>query len=1070
MMQLPGTSVLRSLLGTAYNKGLDYVRDGRVLQVWAGGGPNRLGALVQGNADEPYECEVHWHERRGALVIDGLCDCPVGRNCKHVAAALIQASVHPPALPVPGESAAHGAEAQAVNTQRLLYLLDLQGQDHQAVLRVTPISARLRRDGGYAGARPAPGAGHRHASYISDEDRRLLQELESHQAGGRPQALLLQDQWGADLLRLLVATQRCHWQSERNPPLWLGSPRAAHYDWSLQADGALQLRLQAQVQGAVLPLQPPWYVNSENQECSVLETGLSIEQDAELLRLPPFPAQDGSRKAVRWHKALTLPLDAVAPPPRLSLQRLDIAAPTPVLVLERNPAPRLGAQRSEQDVARLLYDYGGLRCAAEHAESVLTRVVDHHVTQVQRRPEVERACRLRLSKTALQTVVDYYGAETPFFAPIGGSSAWIAFLAHEAPQLQAEGWRLEFGLDFPWRLHEAELLWDLRVEDARDWFAMGVDITVDGEAVSLLPLLVNLLRSDAERYTPARLQELPDDAPIVVHDAKGRLIRLPVARVRRLLATLLELYDERPLDPLGRLRLPRLASGLLDEVSEDTQLSVHGGERLRELGAQLRRASAPPAVTPPQGLKAELRSYQCEGLGWLQFLRSNQLAGVLADDMGLGKTLQTLAHVLLEKEAGRLDRPALVVAPTSLVFNWRREAARFAPDLRVLVLHGSDRHARYEQVAQHDLVLTTYALLPRDLAELRKHSWHLVILDEAQNIKNARAKAAQAASELATRHRLCLTGTPLENHLGELWSLFNFLMPGYLGDEKQFRVRFRTPIEKHADRAVQTQLARRVAPFLMRRTKREVAPELPPRTDIVRSVALSGAQRDLYETVRASLGEQLRLEIEAHGFSRARIALLDALLKLRQICCDPRLLKLDAAREVQESAKLDLLMTLLPEMLLEGRRVLLFSQFTSMLELIEQALHEAGISYLKLTGETRNREQLVDRFQRGEVPLFLISLKAGGVGLNLTAADTVIHYDPWWNPAAENQASDRAHRIGQDKPVFVYKLLSEDTVEEKIAELQQHKRELAEGLFAETGGALRELDSAAVAELFAPLA
>ncbi|MGH8446077.1 MAG: DEAD/DEAH box helicase, partial [Solimonas sp.] len=517
----------------------------------------------------------------------------------------------------------------------------------------------------------------------------------------------------------------------------------------------------------------------------------------------------------------------------------------------------------------------------------------------------------------------------------------------------------------------------------------------------------------------------------------------------------------------GKVRVPRHAAAMavalaesgarmsLDDITKDLATLAKGGADI-------------PHVELPKGLNATLREYQHAGFNWMVFLSKRGLGGVLADDMGLGKTLQTLAHVLLEKEQGRLDRPALVVAPTSLVFNWRREAARFAPDLRVLVVHGQDRRKRFSAMAHVDLVLTTYALLPRDLEALKRQCWHLLILDEAQNIKNPRSKAAHSVSQLDARHRLCLSGTPLENHLGELWSLYQFLMPGYLGDDKSFRRRFRTPIEKHDDAGVRAQLARRVGPFLLRRTKNEVARELPPRTEIIRSVALEGAQRDLYETVRSAMQDELQVEFERRGFAQSRIALLAALLKLRQICCDPRLLKNEATEPVHESAKLDLLMTLLPDMLRQGRRILLFSQFTSMLALIEEALRECGIAYLLLTGATQDRESLVDRFQREEVPLFLISLKAGGVGLNLTAADTVIHYDPWWNPAVENQATDRAHRIGQDKPVFVYKLLSEGTVEEKIAELQARKRQLAEALFADSGESL-DFDAETVAELLAPL-
>jgi SNF2 family DNA or RNA helicase len=322
---------------------------------------------------------------------------------------------------------------------------------------------------------------------------------------------------------------------------------------------------------------------------------------------------------------------------------------------------------------------------------------------------------------------------------------------------------------------------------------------------------------------------------------------------------------------------------------------------------------------------------------------------------------------------------------------------------------------------------------------------------------------------LKARHHLCLTGTPMENHLGELWSLFHFLLPGFLGDEIRFNSIFRRPIEKGKNDERRKLLARRVAPFILRRRKEEVMKELPPKTEIVQNVELAGAQRDLYESVRLAMHERVKAEVDRKGLSRAHIIILDALLKLRQICCHPQLLSLPSAQKVKESAKFELLMDLLPEMIEEGRRILLFSQFTSMLAIIESALKEQKIPYLRLAGDTLDRATPVARFQNREVPLFLISLKAGGTGLNLTAADTVIHYDPWWNPAVENQATDRAHRIGQDKRVFVYKLMTVGTVEEKIVALQARKRELVEGLLNEERRESVKLTAEDLDVLFAPL-
>jgi SNF2 family DNA or RNA helicase len=549
----------------------------------------------------------------------------------------------------------------------------------------------------------------------------------------------------------------------------------------------------------------------------------------------------------------------------------------------------------------------------------------------------------------------------------------------------------------------------------------------------------------------------------------GVRVALPWGRVKPILATLGELYFNDKIK--AKVRLSTLDAARLEELARGAEFTWTGGERLRETGRKLSQFGKVKKVDPPAGLQATLRDYQLDGLAWMQFLREYDLGGILADDMGLGKTVQTIAHILTEKEAGRLTSPALVIAPTSLMMNWMEEAARFAPSLKVLLLQGKERMELFDQIEQADIVLTTYALLPRDEEKLREHQYHLVILDESHYIKNTRSKAAQTAGSLNARHRLCLSGTPLENHLGELWSQFHFLLPGLLGDEKTFNSQFRHPIERQDDPVRRMLLNRRIKPFLLRRTKDNVAKELPQKTEMVRRIELSGPQRDLYETVRLAMDKKVREEIDRKGVARSQIVILEALLKLRQVCCDPRLVKAMPSKKntAAVSAKLIDLMQMVDDLLGEGRKILVFSQFTSMLALIEEELEARGIRYALLTGETRDRSAQVAAFQQGAVPIFLISLKAGGVGLNLTAADTVIHYDPWWNPAAENQATDRAWRIGQDKPVFVYKLIAKGTLEEKIQLLQQKKSELAQSILAEGESQKMALTQEDLQAIFAPL-
>jgi SNF2 family DNA or RNA helicase len=647
--------------------------------------------------------------------------------------------------------------------------------------------------------------------------------------------------------------------------------------------------------------------------------------------------------------------------------------------------------------------------------------------------------------------------------------AWARFRNDALPQLERQGWRVEVdpGVnDMVLDLREPRAVWDARLESkAGEWFDVDLGVEIDGEHVALLPVIVDLLRS------LDRGSVLQGD--VTYATVGDRAVVLPVERIRSILEILVELHDEPRLSSKGRLQLSRLAA--LNLAQTASQISAED-ERARRLGALARRLAdfeGIPDVAIPQTLRATLRGYQHEGYRWLQFLRQYDCGGILADDMGLGKSIQTITHLLREKErscqADSLEaRPSLLVVPTSLVPNWLAELERFAPSLRVTTLHGAQRKNRYAELETADLAITTYALLLRDELFLER-DWHIAILDEAQAIKNPNSKVARAASKLRARQRICLTGTPMENHLGELWSLFDFVMPHALYDQRRFARLFRTPIEKESSSERRDVLARRIRPFVLRRTKADVALQLPEKTEIVERVELAEDQRDLYESVRLAVHEEVRREIERLGMARSRIAVLDALLKLRQVCCDPRLVRLQSAARAHSSAKLAWLVENLAQLAEEGRRTLVFSQFTSMLDLIKPELERAGIPFVELVGSTVDRATPVRRFQAGEVPVFLISLRAGGTGLNLTAADTVIHYDPWWNPAVERQATDRAHRIGQDKPVFVYKLIAAGTVEEKILNLQAHKAALAGALFDATKAESIELTAADVEELFKPL-
>ena len=694
------------------------------------------------------------------------------------------------------------------------------------------------------------------------------------------------------------------------------------------------------------------------------------------------------------------------------------------------------------------------------------------------------------------------------------------FWAEQIPKLRAEGWSVVVQPGFAhesvpvqrWKLHIApdtgELLGKevdgplgvrerpvqkLMLPEREGAWLLTLGIEIDGQTLDLAPLLADLLRRDARWLNAQQMAAIDDLAIIKLRAPGGKRIEAPAGPLKAIVGAMVDLLADptrnqrQDGDPLHlgaweARRIEALRAGLVQAHrvgtvngwSNDWQLQGDAG--LTQLAKRLRFIGTPQPVAAPQGLQVPLRPYQLEGLAWLQYLRAQGLGGILADDMGLGKTAQALAHVLTEKEPGRLTRPALVVLPTSLLFNWQAEAARMAPGLRVLALHGADRAKRYPHIADHDLVLTTYPLLWRDVEALAAQPFHLLILDEAQMVKNAGSRSARALRKLQAPHLLCLTGTPLENHLGELWAQFDFLMPGFLGDVRSFNARWRKPIEENGETLRAQLLAQRVRPFILRRRKQDVATELPPRTETILRVQLQGRQRELYEAVRTTADKQVRRALERQGFEGSQIAILDALLKLRQVCCDPRLVKgTTKTTHTMERAKLELLADLLPALVDEGRRVLVFSQFTEMLALTAEMLDTLVLPYLTLTGQTPPRERgaVVKRFQAQDetsAPILLASLKAGGVGLNLTAADTVIHLDPWWNPAVEEQATARAHRIGQEQPVFVYKLVVEGSIEERMLELQERKAALAHGVLGHDAEGAVKFSEADLHALLAPLA
>ncbi len=1015
-----------------------YWQAGKVIKLEYNEDLSSISAQVWGEALAPYRQYLSLKQRDGDWQLTDSCSCPVGGRCKHVLAVLLklkqaweQQQVDLQQLPLRQLTQwfadAERQTGQSADSAKLrevvLYILSYG----QSGLQLYPRRVKASKKGGYSKGTAITAqdfSGYLQPYWIEETDFRLLNLFRAQNL--KDQALL-EDDWGYALLQQMMATGRCYFGEGRHTLSW-GAPRSLQLRWLAGREGyLLEWDLGDDAELEVVYTQPPCYLDTSNYQLGLLETDLTGRELKLLSRMPPIPANAAADSLVRLQQLfsrVSLPI-----PRGVGLSRVEADA-VPVL--------KLGQSDTGQDEAILAFDYGSHRLALD---------LSAHQTEIQQGNErifikrqraievqaVEQLTELGLVQTAPAKDPARFGTGEGPDNPL----LWQQLL-QALPELRASGWRVEQDSRF-----NQAILSDrpyLKVQDkAKGGFGVAIEVEVDGVQVPLLPLISQWLR---QYGLPTAQQEIWLKLP------QGQLA-LPVSLIQPLIDTIVELLNlqKTPLE----LELPDYKAAILPPPGA-SEVKYLNASRVASLSTQLQQFDGIAEVPVPARLHATLRPYQQQGLNWLSFLRTYGLGGILADDMGLGKTLQTLSFIQSEREAGRLNTPVLIVCPTSLLGNWQQEAARFTPELRVLQIYGSKRQHLFEQLSDYDLLVTTYPLIVRDIKVYQQLRFSLVVLDEAQHIKNSGSQAAQAVRLLKADFRLALSGTPLENHLGELKSLFDFVLPGLLGTESYFQQVFRKPIEKQGDMERSNALKQRIAPFMLRRTKNQVATELPDKTEIIQLLELEHDQRNLYESIRLVMETKVRELFLKKGVAASQIEFLDALLKLRQACCDARLVPIEQAQSVKHNAKLEWLRDNLPEMVEEGRKILLFSQFASMLGLIEQELQYLGIPYSKLTGQTKNRQQQIDDFQHGSNPIFLISLKAGGTGLNLTAADTVIHYDPWWNPAAENQATDRAHRIGQDKAVFVYKLIARHTVEEKVQQMQQYKRGLADQLFAGTQG------------------
>lgn len=1081
--QLHRSDIVKECGISFYERGKRYYADGAVIQCKVtseGALFTQLNAAVEGSANTPYKQNIRitWRPNFQSPEIEGSCSCPIGYNCKHVAAVCLayqdgnqegarkrQESSCLEWLDSLNNLNNKGQSVNPDNTNEFIAYILRPAKNNE--LTVDLVVTKEKKYGGLSKGRKTSLQNLRysfsHYGYVCPEDSELAKIIVALDSSFSAEPLFTGSLGGIALAKLLK-TGRLFWQSVETPPLSPGLDRDLCFEWRLNSQGNYQLH--TSIEPAALPVltDPPYYLDpQEGTVGRFAAASLNYRQLKAIFAAPPVPekvAGEFSYRLTVEHPELSLPS-----PQKLDLKEIDETGPIPHLIL-------YGEQSNARQYVHFMavnFKYAGWLLPGNEARDYSVINTPQGLVKIKRAQETEKKAVSRLTSlgftpapmtesTGKELILGSYAKSS-----IESAGRWGQFLEAVVPELEQDGWQVEFRDSFLLNFQSVDN-WDAEISDSQnDWFEMRFNIQVEGQSMPLLPLIMPVL----ENYD---LNNLPELLNIPAGDY--RYLTVPSDKIKPFLAILLELFGGSSLDRNGSLKISRFNAASLAEMESHSYglFSIKGGEELKKLAQKLHDFKGIGDVPVPETLQATLREYQKLGLNWLQFLREYGFAGILADDMGLGKTVQTLAHLLLEKQSGRMKEPSLIIAPTSLLSNWRRESERFTPGLNMLILQGTERKQLFYKMRDYDVIMTTYPLLPRDEETLLEHQYHFLILDEAQIIKNPLSKGAQIVRQIKSRHRLCLTGTPMENHLGELWAQFDFLMPGFLGDNAAFKRLYRTPIETFGNAEQRARLSKRIAPFMLRRTKQEVAAELPAKTEIIRSVPLYEKQAALYESIRLTMEQKVRVAIAERGLARSHITILDALLKLRQTCCDPRTLLLEHAQKINESAKLDLLMELLPELLEESRKILVFSQFTRMIALIEDQLNKRMIAYSKLTGQTKDRDAAINLFKSGEADVFLISLKAGGIGLNLTEADTVIIYDPWWNPAVEAQAADRAHRIGQDKPVFVYKLITENTVEEKMIAMQERKRALAEGIYSD--GAKEEalqLTADDLTALFEPL-
>ncbi len=1032
-----------------FRQGMDYFKDSRVTIKEMDN--LTVSASVQGTY--PYIVRLSADDRS----FDGVCTCPYNYICKHIVAAALKVIDLQSSDEAPSDSEAPTwrdyfeklIAIQQVDSEfsqevrwKLIYIISIM----ENYWNIKPVKVFMKRDGTY-GRIQEPSF-----NELSDQNVfrtsgdlitiSYLERLQSQQSSvyyrGRLETSYLDFGLDAGQIFHLLSTSELHIKNEDGT---IGTRiRFGRKPWQLRFKNIMndernyefrpffvrdEQEIPIDENTKILTVNPIWFYSdmklnfcnfplSYSYIKSFIDEGLQIKVQ-----------KDEYQSFISDHLAKLPIFPFVEFPPGIAVTEIDAVTSQRLYIEEMD----------DQLVVSLSIMYNNIEISFSQANDQYLQYdkKTKEIIRVHRDRTVERRIREKVLDSKIME-------DTPglFYAAFDDALDWLfdglPVLAKEGFEILGEESLVRF------RVKRAKANFAVNISSETDWFDLELNLEFDGIAVSL---------EELKRALKANKKF------VKLHD--GSLAKLPEKLIEKVNYILnfgrVEnesiRFANHHLSFIDRM-LVEADQKNLDSLSEEKLKKLDKFDKIKD-------------VTIPENFIGELRDYQKAGYDWLNFLKDFSFGGILADDMGLGKTIQALA--LLRNEINKHPQKLnLIVAPTSVIFNWIREIERFTPGFSVLVHYGTRRTKDIRRLKKHQLILTTYGHLRRDITFIKEISLNFAILDESQYIKNPMSETSKAVRLLTAHHRIALTGTPVENNTMDLWAQFAFVNPGLLGDQNFFKENFMRPIEKDQNVQVADSLRRLIFPFILRRTKEDVAKELPPKVQSITYSPMTDEQEKIYNKWRLSYRDSILSEIESKGLNKSKFKVLEGLTKLRQIACHPELVD---SKFIEESGKFKALMEMVEEIISEDHKVLIFSQFVKMLQIIKRNLDTDGIPYSYLDGSTKDRQKAVDEFQNNEnVKIFLISLKAGGIGLNLTAADYVIHYDPWWNPAVEMQATDRAYRIGQTKKVFVYKLITKDTVEEKIVKLQDQKMELVNSLISTEESFFKSLQKNDILDLF----